>query len=97
MHIVQEGQIVVGVRVFRVHCDHPFQMLNCLWVQFGLEVRQCQIVLELNIVLVNLLCLFERQDCHRVLMLPELRDSKVKECFEGLRVHSLQMEFGFGL
>ena len=62
VHVVQERQVLVRVRMPCIVLDALLEVFHSLTVHLNLEVRQPQVVLQLSVLRIEGLSLVERQD-----------------------------------
>ena len=61
VHVVNEGEVVVGVRVLAIELGADLEVLYCKAILLFLEIRQAQIVLKLGVVGLEFAGFLERQ------------------------------------
>jgi hypothetical protein len=97
VHVVDEGEVVVGVPVGRVESDAALEMLDCQGVGLLLEVGQAEVVLHLRILRVELGRFLIGLDSRVVAASLVEGDTEVEEAERALGLALVEMLDGEGL
>ena len=93
--VEQEGEVVIGIRMFIIQQDAPLQVLDRVLVVTDFEVGEAEVVVQLGIVVLDPLRLLERSDRQHVLVLLVHGDAVIEEGLPRARMILLKVTLAF--